>query len=393
MAIDWMKFSTSLSKRWDGRKQDDASSVSPVAAADPSSVVKGDKNNNNNNNDDDKESGTRFYIHITFGLHLVAQLVNALIQHYETPIYAVYIFLLHGPVLLFMLWMVQIFQRVMAIAFFQLPRKNRWDVILSPMGGMTMHPTTNISQDIKVSLMIPLGHILLILFFLGWYIVFDDASFDETIHSGVDFEEMKSSFAGLLANVAAQSMWIGIYLVALHIAVPVFPLSGASFFAACLSGYGLGLVKSAMVMDIFGALITFTLFLIGGQETFYDDQNGIGVFILFNALTLIVIILNSSLERIEDHPLVTRPCYDEREEIPATETSTSKRDMMMDPVGSLSSLSSTPGLQDDVSSDATNNNNNKKDDDMKKKRTSTILDPDAMFTVGSNEEFEEMEIL
>jgi hypothetical protein len=313
MPIDWMKHSIALSKRWGittrntpstavgkGEHEQDPSPPSPPQEE----IVK------------DDSTGTRFYVHATFALHFGVQLLNAVIQHRDTPMYLVYIVLLHGPVLLFIVWMVQIFQQVIATAFLGLPKHAHFDVILSSMGGLTMLPTTNVPQDVKVSMMIPLGHVLLLFFWLAWYIVLDGGQFDETLTSGVDFDELSSSLWGLLSNVAAQAMWLCVTLAALHMVVPVFPLSGASFLAACLSGYGLGLVKSAVILDIVGAVLSLVMLTVGLQQTFLDDQNGLGVFILFNSLLLVLLGLQRSMcEPVEQHLLVTRECYNEKEEI------------------------------------------------------------------------------
>jgi hypothetical protein len=296
MPIDsaWMKHSFAISKRWAATKK--------FSAEEDAQEAQHEVND---------EGGTRFFLHVTFVLHFALQLINAVIQHHETPMYLVYITILHGPVLLFIVWVVQIFQQVVAAKFFGLSKKTHFDAILSPMGGLTMHQTTNVPQDVKVSLMIPLGHILLLFFWLALYVVFD-GTIDETITAGVDFDELKS-FWGLMSNIAAQAVWIGLYLVATHICIPVFPLSGASFFAACLSGFGLGIRKSAMIMDIVGALLAFILLIVGVQQTFFDDHNGIGVFVLFNSLMLVLLGLQRSFEPLDQHQLVTRSCYNEKE--------------------------------------------------------------------------------
>jgi hypothetical protein len=185
-----------------------------------------------------------------------------------------------------------------------------------------MHDTTTISQDVKVSLMIPLAYAMLTFFWLAWYAVFDlGDDFDETLTNGVDFEELQESIWGLFANVAAQALWLNVYLVALHLIVPVFPLSAASFFAAGLSEHGLGLRRTTMIMDFVGYTISFALFVFGIQQTLWDDKNGIGVFLFFNSLVLMILCFKRRyVDPLEDHDLVCRTCYIEKEDIPTTTT-------------------------------------------------------------------------
>jgi len=157
------------------------------------------------------------------------------------------------------------------------------------------------------------------LFWLGWYAVLDFAAFDNTITHGVDYGEL-NTIRGICANVSAQAVYINLYLVALHIIVPVFPLSGASFFAACLAGQGLGVRKTALIMDLFGTLVSVLLLFVGAQQTFFHDKNGIGVFILFNALVLCTLCFKRRfVDPLESHDLVCRPCYNEKEDISSTE--------------------------------------------------------------------------
>lgn len=325
MPLDWTKHCVAISKRWgpktplppatDGTEEED--SEQPV------------QDNNISSFENETGTGTRYFLHMTFAVHFFLQFLNALIQHVtETPLYVVYIALLHGPVLLFIVWTGQIFQQVTSKRFFGLATKE-FNAILTPMGCMTMHDTKSVPQDVRVSMMAPLGYSLLALFWLAWYSILDAADFDDTLTNGVVIEEL-SNFWKFLANVCAQALWVCAYLVALHIAVPVFPLSGASFFAACLSEFGLGVRKTAMIMDISGAVLSLVLLVVGIQQTFWDDQNGIGVFVLFNSLVLVLVGVKKSLEGLDQHALVTRSCYSEKENADegaeATASSSSQND-------------------------------------------------------------------
>jgi hypothetical protein len=176
-----------------------------------------------------------------------------------------------------------------------------------------MHTTTTVSQDVKVAMMLPMCYAHLIFFWLAWYALFDAAGFDNTLTNGVDFEELNNVW-GILANVSAQAMYLLIVLLALHLVVPVFPLSGASLFAACLAGQGFGLRKSVLIMDGLGCLVSVLLIVIGVQQTFSNDTNGIGIFVLFNAMALTTLCFKRRcMDPLETHELASRQCYVEKE--------------------------------------------------------------------------------
>lgn len=177
-----------------------------------------------------------------------------------------------------------------------------------------MHETTTVGQDVRVSLMLPWAYSVLCLFWIGWYALLDEGAFDKTLVDGVDFEELDNVW-GLLANVAAQAFYVNVTLVSLHLLVPVFPLGGASFCAACFAGLGIGLRRTAICVDLFGSLISIVLLVVGVQQAFFHDQNGLGVFVLFNAVMLLGLCVKRSREPLEEHDLVTRSCYNEKEEI------------------------------------------------------------------------------
>lgn len=110
MSIDWKVQSIAISKR------------------------RGGTNPNPDLSPEHEETGTRYYLHAFFAYQLIFQIVNAAIQHWNTPAYLVYIVILHGPVLLFTVWIAQGFQEVMAKRYFHLVEP-KFDSVLSPMGG------------------------------------------------------------------------------------------------------------------------------------------------------------------------------------------------------------------------------------------------------------------
>lgn len=112
MPIDWKAHSIPISKRWNDKKKKEQSSD---AAA-------------------EELVGTRYFLHVSFVIHFILQIVNAGLQHWETLMYFAYIGILYGPVLLFNLWIAQGFQQVMAKRIFRL-RETSFDAVLSPMGG------------------------------------------------------------------------------------------------------------------------------------------------------------------------------------------------------------------------------------------------------------------
>jgi hypothetical protein len=124
MSIDWKIHTISISKRW-------AAPSASITTEEPSSET---AEEGELATPPQPETGTRYFLHISFAIQFVLQCVNAGIQHWETPTYFVFIILLHGPVLLFNVWVAQGFQEVMAKRYFQV-METKFDAILSPMGG------------------------------------------------------------------------------------------------------------------------------------------------------------------------------------------------------------------------------------------------------------------
>lgn len=180
-----------------------------------------------------------------------------------------------------------------------------------------MHDKSLISQEIKVSMIIPLAYSMLAFFWLAWYAVFDGADFDETLTTnGVDgFNELDSMW-GIFANVDAYAIYASVFLIAFHV-VSVFPLSTATFFAAFLAGQGSGLQRTMIIMDVVGLLFSFLLLAVGIHQTLFNNQNGIGVLVFFDALvTMTLSFKRLCVDPLENHDLASRPCYIEKEELP-----------------------------------------------------------------------------
>jgi len=125
MPISWEKHSISISKRW-------ADTFQESPQTEPST-----------------ETGTRYFLHVTFPILFLLQITNAGIQQWEAPLYFVYISLLYGPVLLFNLWVAQGFQEIMAKKFFQL-RETSFDAVLSTMGGYVIKKFMQNEVDVSI---------------------------------------------------------------------------------------------------------------------------------------------------------------------------------------------------------------------------------------------------
>lgn len=171
-----------------------------------------------------------------------------------------------------------------------------------------MPTTETISQEIQLAFAVPLASLGLILFWLAIYILFEDGEeyFDDTFTDGVNTTEL-TDWDGVLDNVAAQSAWRCITLFAMHIICPAFPMSAAALWAGSFH------MTSAFAIDLMGVVMSGVLFAIGFSETVWDDDNGVGIWHVVNATTLLIFTVPRLFQKRDNaqHVLLGRPCYQE----------------------------------------------------------------------------------
>ena len=198
-----------------------------------------------------------------------------------------------------------------------------------------MPNTLTISQDLQLASAIPITALLLLLFWLIIYLIFEDKDdyFGETFFNGVDPSEM-SSAKGVIDNIAAQSCWRCFTLMMMHGAlVPAYPISAAALWAGGLLKWtSFTQDKVGNLLDWAGTIMTTLLFLIGVYESIWDDNNGVGIWHIFNSGVLLVMTcprLLSKQETTAGHVLMGRPCYSELEaESDTTATGNTKEQEM-----------------------------------------------------------------
>mmetsp|Transcript_9365 Transcript_9365/g.25442 ORF Transcript_9365/g.25442 Transcript_9365/m.25442 type:complete len:335 (-) Transcript_9365:252-1256(-) len=258
--------------------------------------------------------GQSDYIHPLFFVHLLAQVINATIQHKDEQLYLTYIILLHGPILLVAMAINQMAHVLMA----KRVGATLSPIVLFPSGGDTVHTTTSLSDEVKVAATGPISHAIQAVFWLLLYIIFSGAAFDETLTDGVTTMD---SFNTLLQNLCAQAMYININIMAINLIDSAFPSDAASLVAAALiTCFPSSSLRSvAFLTDIWGSLMCIILTVVGIRETFWDDGNGIGVFHLcvFPVLLLQCIRRLWSLKNGEgaiNHPVVGRKCFQQKED-------------------------------------------------------------------------------
>lgn len=173
-----------------------------------------------------------------------------------------------------------------------------------------MPPTETVSQDIQLAAVVPAASLLLIIFWMMIYVLFEDgdAYFDETFTDGVIKEEL-STWDGVLDNIAAQNTWRCIMLFFAHLICTAFPMSAAALWAGFLSNR-MTPEQLATRLDLIGTVMALILFLIGTYETIWDDNNGVGIFHLVNALVLLMFTVPRVVQKQEGpHILMGRACY------------------------------------------------------------------------------------
>ena len=262
--------------------------------------------------------GSTDYIHSTFFIHFGVQVINAILQHLAHPGYIFFIILLHGPVLLCIVAINQASHKLVVKKL--IPTTELSVSILWPLGGLTMHRTKSISDDVHLALS---GSAIHVVQSFGWfllYLLFSGGQIDDALMEGAVYDHL-TSFGGLLKNVVAQAFWINVILFATHLFLPAYPSDASCLLAGALSLIGKPTSKAlAFVTDSAGSIVAGVIVLVGLYQALFDDQNGIGIFLFMNYLLLLLssfqwvyaIFINS--EGVDDHPVVGRPCYTEIED-------------------------------------------------------------------------------
>ena len=260
------------------------------------------------------------YIHSLFFAHFIVQVVNALLQHLiHTPIYIVYITILHGPILLLIVTINQLAHNYVAKHVITTAKTELTISILWPLGGLTKHHTKNISDDVHLALTGPAIHVAQCIFWFLLYLIFSGGRIEEAITQGAIYEQLHT-FGGLLKNVFAQAFWLNVVLFCTHLFLPAYPSDASSLLAGALSFIGNPTSKTlAFLTDCAGAVVSALIVLVGIYQTLFDDNNGIGIFLFMNYFMLLASCLRRvfdvyvNSEGVTDHPLVGRPCYQEIE--------------------------------------------------------------------------------
>lgn len=253
--------------------------------------------------------------------------------------------------MLFILFGVYAFQQWVAVkrGFITADEGENDPAVLWSYGSLTMPSTQTISHDVRLASAVPAAAFVLWLFWLFVYVWFEDDRsplFDDTFWNGVDKSEM-DSFSGVVDNIAAQASWRCFTLLAFGLFLPAYPLSATSLwigaFKRCTKWND---QKIGLATDISGTLATLACFLIGIYETFWDDDNGIGIWHLFNSSVLLVFTVPRLFTDFDKdasgHEVMGRSCYQEKEQegaavsdqITSTETPAKEQELSETPSGS-----------------------------------------------------------
>lgn len=238
-------------------------------------------------------------LHAVFLIHFALQLANAFMRHSSRHL--IYIFLLHGPVLFIIVLLNSLVHAHFSTKWFQ---RKPSPTCLCLTGTTDLPKTDNLAEEFKLGLLSSITHGILAILFTIKYAIFDRFAFDKTLSEGVDEDELEASFRGLIANVCAQAVWINVMLVGIHLLLPAYPSSAALLFASSekCSKY------SRIWIDAYAALAAAVLTLVGIAQTIWDDDTGIGLFMLCIFPTQCIRSILRALGG-ESHPLWSRPCY------------------------------------------------------------------------------------
>lgn len=266
--------------------------------------------------------GSTDRLHASFGIHFLFQILNGWIRHGGK--YLVYILLLHGLILFFMLVANNLANHKFAarlepggvVATDEAETDEgaeASDMAVSSepsylgLIGTTQFPTmSSLQNEQKLASVGVAVNAACALVFVILYALLDSFEFDKTFTEGVDFDEL-NSFSGILANVCAQAVWLNMLLIGVHMLLPAYPSSASLSFGTCLA-------SRPFWMEAYAFVLLAVLTIVGISELIWDDDNGIGVFMVCAFPPLLI----STGQRaygiyktgdVSSHPIWSRPCY------------------------------------------------------------------------------------
>lgn len=257
--------------------------------------------------------GAPIKLHWTFLMLLSVHLVLAFVAYNSWNVFW-YELVLYGPFLFATVLMHEISRVVVTYKL----GGTADTVILWPLGGLTTYGPNDRGSwgDAMVALAGPLSHIFTGAIFAILYVIFKAEDMPSLFDFTVFYSDLGSGFNGIVMTACRVSFCWNVFLLCVHIFVPVFPLDGIRIWVGLMMSAGFGMNKTANIVAIAGMAFSFGFFVYGCVGIFFDTFAGgvtefsTGVLLGgFGILTSKVLFDLNRAGRLSEHPIFGRSCY------------------------------------------------------------------------------------
>lgn len=259
--------------------------------------------------------GAPIRLHWSFVMLLVANLSLAFIAYSSWNVFW-YQLILYGPFLFITVLMHEIAR---VVATYRLGGTVD-SIILWPLGGLTIFGPNDRGAwvDTTVAIAGPLSHLFTGAIFAICYIILRADDMPPLFSFKEFYADLASGFVGIISTACRISFCWNIFLLVLHIILPIYPLDGIRIWAGIARSAGVSLTKTTYIVAFAGMASSLAFFVYGCVGLYFDDVIGgvtefsTGVLVGgFGILTSKQLLDMGRAGFISQHPILGRSCYAE----------------------------------------------------------------------------------
>lgn len=259
-----------------------------------------------------KIRGAPVLLHWSFFLLLILHLVLSFIAYKSWKVFWFQL-ILYGPFLFIIALFHEIPKAIMAY------RQNATieDIVLWPLGGLSLYGPDSPMGDVKVAILGPLSHVFTGAIFGVVYIMIKAEGMPSLLSYQVYYADIESGLKGIFASASRIAFCWNLMLLVVHLLVPVYPMDAVRIWGGLLRSSGKSLADTAKFTAYAGILICFGIFIYGWVGLFRDESFGGGItefsaYIVlggFGALVSWNLVQTVNADRINLDKVFGRGCY------------------------------------------------------------------------------------
>jgi len=149
-------------------------------------------------------------------------------------------------------------------------------IILWPLGGITTYGPNDRGAwgDAMVAIAGPLSHIFTGAIFAILYVTLKAEGMPSLLTFSAFYTDLEGGFNGIVMTACRVSFCWNVFLLCVHMLVPVYPLDGIRIWAGLLRSKGVGITKTANIVAFAGMALSFGFFVYGCFGIFFDTAVG-----------------------------------------------------------------------------------------------------------------------